>query len=182
MPRGASIALKLAALIAGMICVAVAALEATLVQPAIHKARDALALATESERNPPQSILLVLHQVHGPSLASQVARILQALELVQLREACSLYRHLGELALRCLLPLHLSEGQVVAVFLSQSYMGPGVRGFAQASDRYSGVQLEQVSIAQAAELIVISQAPSYYLANPSSLAKRVLAVRGAVAQ
>jgi membrane peptidoglycan carboxypeptidase len=71
-----------------------------------------------------------------------------------------------------MLPLHLSQSEVEVAFLSQAYMGPGVRGFDQASKQYLGAGLQDLSTKQAAKLVAIVHAPTAYLASPERLERR----------
>ena len=64
----------------------------------------------------------------------------------------------------------LSKDQILEVYMNQIFLGQRAYGFASASEIYFGKPLQNISIAEAAMLAVLPQAPSAY--NPISNPKR----------
>ncbi|NRF72450.1 transglycosylase domain-containing protein [Aquincola sp. S2] len=149
------------------------AFEFTVVQPALSKAASLLAAAAPSERSPPATLMEALDRSQPELRKYQVARDLLAQPPSQIEGLRTLSRQSLEHGLGISLKLHLSEQDLSALHLSQAYMGPGVRGYAQASAIHLGVPLESVTREQAAKLVAISLAPAANLASPERLARRV---------
>lgn len=153
-------------------CVGVVVFDALVVRPALSKIESTIASGAPSEREPPSAVVDMVHRAYGSHLKYLVARDALAASPSQVDGLSHLSRQFTELGLGLLLPLHLSEPQVATAYLSWAYMGPGVRGFAVASDRYLKVPLENLTPAQAARLVAIAHAPSAYLASPERLDRR----------
>ena len=64
----------------------------------------------------------------------------------------------------------LSKDQILEVYMNQIFLGQRAYGFASASEVYFGKPLQDISIAEAAMLAVLPQAPSAY--NPINNPKR----------
>lgn len=147
-----------------------------VVLPAIEKANTLLSAAAPSERNPPESLKQLLLSSLGSRVKFLVARDVLVAPPSQIEGMQTTSRQFTELGVGLLLLLHLSEKEILALHVSQAYMGTGVRGFSQASLRYANTPLENVTLAQAARLVVISYAPSTYLSNPERLEHRAQAI------
>ena len=161
---------------AGIGVVAAAALllfEVAVVSPALAKAQCALAAAAPSERALPVALQEMLLKSPGATLKYHVARQLLSASPSQVEGLRTTRRQLTELGVGLLLPLHLSESELMSLFATQSFMGVGVKGFARASAVYLNTPLEQINSSQTARLVAISHAPSAYLANPERLERRI---------
>jgi hypothetical protein len=152
--------------------VGLAAFEVLVVQPALSKIESFIAAAAPSERKPPAVVVEMLRRTYRSHLTYLVASRALYESPSQVEGAGTLHRQFTELGVGLLLPLHLSGPEIAAAFMSKAYMGPGVFGFAEASDRYMGVPLENLSVEQAAELVAIAHSPSAYLGNPQRLERR----------
>jgi len=150
----------------------VLAFDALVVRPAQLQIEAVIADAAPSERNPPRVVLDMVHRAHGDRLPYLVARYVSLALPDQIDGTSQLHRQLKVLGIALLLPVHLSDHQIVAAYLSRAYMGPGVRGFARASERYLNVPLDSLDAAQAAKLVAIAYAPSAYLDSPERLERR----------
>ena len=172
MRRFPTVLARTLALVATAVALAIGAFELAVVQPALAKMRPILASALPSERNAPVALAQVLDRTEPELVKYHLARNLLATPPSQIEGIGTTRRQFTELTLGLALQAHLSAQEQSALFLSQAYMGPGIKGFGQAAQAYLGVPLEQVTRSQAARLVAISQAPSLYLASPERLARR----------
>jgi hypothetical protein len=151
--------------------VAFAAYDLIAFQPRMPDIRRLLAQAAPEENAPPESIRKVVRVSYPEHFSSHVARLLlQELNAVP-TEGGMLCWHLAGIAWWALVGLHLSEPEQITLFLALSPMGNNMKGFAKASTAVVGVPLSAVSLEQAAHLVTIGKAPSYYLSNPEQLAR-----------
>jgi len=140
-------------------------------QPRAAEIHSILSSAAPAEQAPPQ-VLVEVVLASRVNVTAHSARLLASkLNAVPPRSA-RLFRHLSSAAWSACVALHLSKGEQLAVFLALSYMGNSTTGFAASAISLFGSPLEAVSQEQAAKLVVISQAPSGYLASPERLANR----------
>ncbi len=147
-------------------------MEVGVVLPANRTIRAALAAASPSEVRPPPPVTEMLRRSLGKNLRFQIARQVVAADIRAGEHLGTTRRQLMELALAALLPLHLSKEELSTYYLTSAYLGPGIQGFANASVRYTGTSLDQVTLEQAAELFAIAHAPSFYVGDPERLARR----------
>ena len=144
-----------------------------VVAPAVVNCEAFIASAAGSERDLTPAMLQVLGKQPGRHLTYLVARDILQAPPSQIESVRTADRQLMELGVGLLLPLHLSQRDLTTVYATRLMMGRGVRGLAQAAKVHTGVPLEQVTVAQAARLVVISRSPPYYLDNPELLDERV---------
>jgi len=109
------------------------AFDALIVRPSLAKIESTIAGAASSERKPPRAVVDLLHRAYGGRLKYLVARDALAAPPSQVDQMSQLRRQFTELGVGLLLPLHLTDLEVATIHLSWAYMGPGVRGFAEAS-------------------------------------------------
>ena len=159
-------------LVGGVTLVAIAVVDLTVVQPLLTNVQAAMTAASPGEKSPPESIVRVLSPAPDGELSFRAARILVNQSSAQFQPRNQLRRQFTELAAGLLIPLHLSEAEITTFVLARTSMGPDVHGFNNASLRYFGVPLEQVSTIEAATLVAISYAPVAYLSSPERLARR----------
>ena len=79
-------------------------------------------------------------------------------------------RKIYEILLALKIEGHLSKQQILEVYMNQIFLGQRAYGFAAASEIYFGKPLAEVTVAEAAMLAGLPQAPSAY--NPVSNPKR----------
>ena len=79
-------------------------------------------------------------------------------------------RKIYEILLALKIERQLSKPQILEVYMNQIFLGQRAYGFAAAADIYFGKTLEQLTVAEAAMLAGLPQAPSAY--NPISNPKR----------
>ena len=82
----------------------------------------------------------------------------------------TLTRKIYEILLSLKIESLLSKDQILEVYMNQIYLGQRAHGFAAASEIYFGKPLAEVTVAEAAMLAGLPQAPSAY--NPVSNPKR----------
>lgn len=155
----------------GAALVGAVAFDRWVARPHLAQVDRMLAGASPSERRPPAALTEMLARAHQDGLASSVAR--QAVLSGDVEHQGRLRRQVIELGVAWLLPLHFSQGDIETAYLASTYMGPGPRGFAAASQRYLGVSLASVDAEQAARLVAIAWAPGLYLGSPERLERRV---------
>jgi hypothetical protein len=163
-------------IVAFLLTVVAAAFDRLVVAPTLLKAEAALTAAAPSERELPPVVKAALIRSLGTQLKYLVAQRLLEASPSQIEGMKTTSRQFTELGVGLLLPLHLSTEQLLSLHASQAYMGQGVRGFAQAAGAHVGVPLAQVSPIQAAKLVVISRAPTAYLASPERLERHAQAL------
>jgi hypothetical protein len=156
--------------------VAIAVFDRTTVVPELVKAEAILIAADSAERDLPKTVKAALHRSLGPRLKYSVARTLLMTSPSQIVDMKTSSRQFTELSVGLLLPLHLSEEQMLSIQASQAFMGPGVQGFASAAKKHLGVPLAQVDPIQAAKLVVIARAPSLFLEDPERLERSARAM------
>src|SRR5213075_1752492 len=79
-------------------------------------------------------------------------------------------RKIYEILLALKIESQLTKEQILEVYMNQIYLGQRAYGFASASEIYFGKPLREISIAEAAMLAGLPQAPSAY--NPINNPKR----------
>lgn len=146
--------------------VAIAGYDLLVFQPCMPEIRKLLANAKPEEKQAPQTILRVLQVDPGVELHWHVSRLL--LSTIQPQTGRS-NGHGHRFMFGVLVALHLSPAEQATVFLSLSYMGQEVHGFAAAAPRLVGVPLGSVSLEQAARLVAVAWAPSI---SPERQARR----------
>ena len=87
-------------------------------------------------------------------------------------------RKLSEIMLAYKIEAALSKDQILELYMNQVYLGERAYGFASAADVYFGKSLKELTIAQAAMLAGLPQAPAAYnpVANPERARQRQLLV------
>lgn len=141
------------------------------VAPALGKAAAMYARATPSEKN----LSPIVRRLAMASIGSDlrlwclVSRDLLSSPPSQIEEMRTIEMQLTELSVGLLLPVHLTNNEMLALFVSRAGMGEGTRGFSQASAKYLGMPLENVTPEQAARLVAISHAPTAYIDSPERL-------------
>lgn len=153
--------------------IGVAAFDFLAVQPVLSKIEAYIADAAPSERNPTKVVVEMLRRAYGSRLKYIVTNSVLREEPSLVEGMSHLQRQFTELGVGFLLRMHLSEPEIATAFLSTAYMGSGVIGFAQASIRYFGMPLEDLSIRQAAQLIAIADAPAAHLLDQQRLEHRM---------
>ena len=83
-------------------------------------------------------------------------------------------RKIYEILLALKIERHLSKEQILEVYMNQIFLGQRAYGFAAASDIYFGKPLKDVTVAEAAMLAGLPQAPSAYnpISNPQRATRR----------
>ena len=83
-------------------------------------------------------------------------------------------RKIYEILLALKIERQLSKDQILELYMNQIFLGQRAYGFAAASDIYFGKPLAQVTVAEAAMLAGLPQAPSAYnpVSNPARAARR----------
>jgi hypothetical protein len=147
--------------------------EITTMRPVVSHARTLLAKAAHSELDPPQVLDRMLGRAHTEDRMACRAMSLVLRDQGFAAGMKMLRRQLTEAGVCFLASWHFSEMETKALFLSQSYMGPGVYGFSRAATQYIGVPLDRVDLMQAAKLVAIAHAPNLYLDNPERLNRRI---------
>jgi hypothetical protein len=163
-------------LVAGLaVCLAlgVLAFDLTVVQPCVDRIKRELQAAAPSERQPPAVLLDMLQRAYGGNIRHQVVRDVAGKSVETVPHVARLHRRAVEAGLLWLLPWHLTDAELASSMLANAYMGPDVRGFAAASERYLGMPLERAGPEQAARLVAISWAPNILLEDPDRLRRRV---------
>jgi hypothetical protein len=154
----------------------VLAFDLMVVRPCADRIQRELEAAASSERQPPTVVIDMLQRAHGDHIAYPVVRDAASKSLEAEPHVSRARRIAVEVGLLWLLPWHLTDAQLASSVLANAYMGPGVHGFAAASERHLGVPLERVDAEQAARLVAIAWAPNMMLENPDRLQRRTLAI------
>lgn len=83
-------------------------------------------------------------------------------------------RKIYEILLALKIERQLSKPQILEVYMNQIFLGQRAYGFAAAADIYFGKTLDQLTVAEAAMLAGLPQAPSAYnpVSNPKRAARR----------
>jgi len=83
-------------------------------------------------------------------------------------------RKIYEILLALKIESQLSKPQILEIYMNQIFLGQRAYGFAAASEIYFGKPLQQVTVAEAAMLAGLPQAPSAYnpISNPKRAARR----------
>ena len=83
-------------------------------------------------------------------------------------------RKIYEILLALKIERQLSKPQILEIYMNQIFLGQRAYGFAAASEIYFGKPLAQVTVAEAAMLAGLPQAPSAYnpISNPTRAARR----------
>ena len=104
----------------------------------------------------------------GSTITQQVAR-----SLLLTREK-KLSRKIKEAILAMKLEKHLSKDEILYLYLNEIYLGHGAYGIVAASENYFGKDVRDLTLAEAAILAGLPQAPSRYspLINPQSAKER----------
>lgn len=134
--------------------------------------------AAPEERNPTPLVSRVIRPGITQHLSGQVSRLLlHELNVLPSPSSQSQW-HLTGAIWWALVEIHLSDREQMTLFLSLSYMGNNIRGFAAASEAVFKTPLRSLSLEQAATLAAISKFSSSYPDNPGRLAR----VRDAVVE
>lgn len=160
--RAASIAAAVSAAVAFLL------VEFLVVKPVLADARATIVAADADEKLPPEQITQLVLRSLGNRFKFVVARQL----LLGHDQGYSGSRPLREFILALALPIHFSRQELSTIYLASAYMGPGVRGFAIASQRYFGRPLSVLSVYESARLFAIAYSPSAYLNGNSELLER----------
>lgn len=80
----------------------------------------------------------------------------------------SIHEKLREVALAWAVDQEFSKSRVLELYLNDAYFGQGAYGAGEAAQVYFGTDAAHLTIAQAAFLAALPQAPSVYGANPTS--------------
>lgn len=168
MQRLAKVAFSRLVAVLSVPLLALAAFDLTVVQARMPEVRALLTQAAPEEASPPEALLKVIRALRV-NRSAHVARLLMRRLGVYPHQRRMLWQHASEAAWCVLLGLHLRESEVTALFLSQSYMSNTTTGFAAAAPGIVGVQLSEVSLEQAARLLIVARAPGYHLDNPDRL-------------
>lgn len=132
---------------------------AQVVGPVADKARRALALASEAERQPSPELTSLLRVSNGGAGKSVVVRRLLFAPPSQVEGLHTLRRRALELCTVALIGWHLDERELITTQLTTAYMGPGVIGFEPAASAYFHTTLDRLSRDQMAELVARERAP-----------------------
>ena len=97
--------------------------------------------------------------VQGGSTITQ-----QVVKQLLLSPERSYERKLKEVILAQQLEMHLTKEKILELYLNEIYFGAGAYGLAAAANTYFGVDVDELSVAQAALLAGLAKAPSRY--NP----------------
>jgi hypothetical protein len=144
-----------------------------VVAPVLVKAQTILSGAVSSERALPEVVQRLLLRSLGARVKYHVARDLLEFPPSQIENMRTSKRQFTELGVGLLLPLYLSQTELLSLHAARAHMGGEIQGFAKGAIAHVGVPLEQVNLMQAAQLVVISRSPSGYLASPERLARAV---------
>ncbi len=96
-------------------------------------------------------------RIQGGSTITQ-----QVVKTLLLTPQKSYERKLKEIILSTRLEQELSKDQILSLYLNHTYLGSGAYGVAAAANEYFGKSIDEVSIAEAAMLAGLPQAPSRY--------------------
>ncbi|MFN8627765.1 MAG: PBP1A family penicillin-binding protein [Candidatus Binatia bacterium] len=96
-------------------------------------------------------------KVQGGSTITQ-----QVVKSLLLTPRKSYERKLKEMLLAMRLERQLSKDEILSLYLNHIYLGSGAYGVAAAADEYFGKRIEELSLAEAALLAGLPQAPSRY--------------------
>jgi hypothetical protein len=127
--------------------------------------------ATEEDRNPPESVVQLLH-IANPSLTSLASRILVTELDVAPKKGGMLLWHATGILWRSLVSIHLSEQEQITIIASRSYMGFDHLGFSAAAMSLYTRPLSSLSTSEAASIVALPFAPSHYINHPEALAKK----------
>ena len=148
------------------------AYDALVFQPMLPKIRTILADAATEDRTPPVIVRRLIEASYskGSSPATSVTRIL-LLTVYSEKRVSNLRRIFREIILRSLISIHLNEEEVIGIYSSMSHNGTdyGLNNF---SLREFGKPLSKLSAKEAATVVAMTWAPSYYRHNPARLAVR----------
>jgi len=86
----------------------------------------------------------------------------QATRMLLLNRAKTISRKIKELILSVRIERELTKREILHLYLNQVYLGHGAYGVAAASEVYFGKTVEQLTVAEAAMLAGLPQAPSKY--------------------
>ena len=167
------IAIGLLAILGVLITVPVAYVvgyDLVVFQPRVPAIQRLIEMAAQDERSPSPLVARVIRAGGSQHLSAQVSRLL----LMQFNLPPSqspLQWHFTSALWWALVALHFSDQEQSTLYLSLSYMGNGVNGFAAASQAQFGASLNSLSLEQVATLSVIARAPSAYLESPERLAR-----------
>ena len=156
----------LAVLLASFV-LGILAFDLMTVRPVVSRIEDQLSAAATSERLPSAAVMDMLGRAYGGRINNLVAD--RALWTEGTRPPPNLPTRVG---VALLLSVHLSEAKIASAYLSTAYMGPGIYGFAAASQHYLGIPLDLVNLEQAAKLVAIAHAPRFYSLVPERLERR----------
>lgn len=95
----------------------------------------------------------------GSTIQEQLAKI------VYLNDKKTFSRKISQVVLGVQINRHFTKQQILTMYLNKVYLGEGATGVEQAAERYFGIDLRthpQLTLAQAALLAGLPQAPSYY--------------------
>jgi hypothetical protein len=144
-------------------------------QPQRPQIDQLIASATEEERDPPEAVVQLVRAASFQRVALKTYWILVSDPTNPTNEAkpmSSLRWHTRGLLWWLCLSLHLSEREQIALIVSRSYMGQGMRGYSAASQALFNRPLSSLSIEEAATIVALYPAPNYYHARPEALAQR----------
>lgn len=150
--------------------IALATFDVAVFQPRMPEIRRLLADASPPEISPSGPLVKVI-RASRINLSAHISRLLMQQFDAYPQQSGIIAHHSVGLAWWFLVILHLPESELITLFLSQSHMGNNTTGFATAAPTVVGVPLGEVSVEQAARLVVVARAPSYYLGNPDRLAR-----------
>jgi hypothetical protein len=143
--------------------------EFAVVKPVLSTVHATMQFASAGERAPPAPLREMLDSAYGDSLKYHVAREILASDPSQLEGVGLTQRQIAELAVGLTLRLRLSRTELEATYLSRAYMGPGVRGFEKAAAKYLNKDIAHLTRLEAAKLVAIAHAPTYFLGSPARL-------------
>jgi hypothetical protein len=168
---------RIAKLLAGLLATLIAtpviyvlAYDFTVFQPRLPEIRTIIEIAAPDERSSSPLVASVVRAGVAQHLSAQVSRLLlQRFELPA--SESQLKWHFTSALWWALVALHLTDQEQTTLFLSLSYMGNGVTGFASASQSMFDAPLNSLTLEQVATLSVIAKAPAAYGENPERLAR-----------
>ncbi|AWV07364.1 transglycosylase domain-containing protein [Marilutibacter maris] len=157
----------IAIVLVGTPVVAVLVYDVVAIVPHLDRIEAVLAAADPEDASPPGLIRRMIDaETGGPE--AQVARMLAH----RLRpDDRSGWRHLHELMLSRLLPLHLDRSRIYGLYCTMSYNGRG-QGLNDFARREFGKPLSALTPMQAATTVAITRAPSSYLRDRGQLKQR----------
>lgn len=129
---------------------------------------------TSDEQSPPELVVNLLHVAYPEpsSLALLASRIL----VVQIKDTPhhlnAMQWHVTGALWLALVRLHLSEQEQIALIASRSYVGAQQHGLSVAAGSLFHQPLPALNSAEAATVVALPHAPSYYSRHPEVLAER----------